>query len=165
DLGEYEYKLVVIDESSNEAYDILDVFVLDTTAPTVSHPSDLEINFGFSNIIILWDVYDLRPDTFELFRDGTLVASGILDNDVNITHTIPSTLASGTYEYTLIVEDISGNTRTDTVMVYVLNPTGGFDFLTIGLTIGGIAVIIIVGGALVCKRGSDAAIGGDFAYG
>ncbi|MFW9848204.1 MAG: hypothetical protein ACFFF4_03640 [Candidatus Thorarchaeota archaeon] len=166
DIGQYDYKLVVIDESTNEAYDIRGVNVVDTTAPTITGPSDIEITYGASNIILSWSVYDLRPDTFELYRDGTLVASDTWENFVNITHLVPNTLATGIYEYLLVVHDSSGNTHTSTVLVGVNQTPGGTDFITIGITVGSIAVIIIIGGAIICQKKSGAVdVAAGFEYG
>ncbi len=149
-------------------------FVWDTTLPTIDSPSDLEYIEGDSDHSISWTPGDAHPVSYVVYLDGVPVKSGAWNSSSEVITISVDGLSLGTYNYTIVVTDIGGNTASDTVIVTVAEvsttstttttttttetsiPTstttstgttpGGFDSM-IQLVIGGvgaIAVLVIV---------------------
>ncbi len=93
----------------------------DTISPTIDTPNDREIQFGFNGYSITWNPYDEHPETYSVYREGVLIESDTWYGS-SITVDIDD-LELGVYNYTLIVSDTCWNTRTDTVIVTVLDTT------------------------------------------
>ncbi|MFQ5884384.1 MAG: nitrous oxide reductase family maturation protein NosD [Thermoplasmata archaeon] len=93
--------------------------LVDVVAPSVSSPSDVSYKWDVpGEYSVQWSISDDMPDKFELFRNGTEIASGIWDlfpvkHDINESY-------PGIYNYTLAAYDGAGNVGVDTVMVEVL---------------------------------------------
>ena len=98
--------------------------VIDTSSPLFnSVPGSLSISEGTTGNTISWNVTDPFPHMYEVFRNGTSVATGTwLDNNL-ITIGIDN-LASGVYNYTLFVNDTEGNYNTDEATVTVVDDLG-----------------------------------------
>ncbi len=156
DLGIYNYTLEAEGYFGQYTVDSVIVEVEDTTNPTISHPLDMVIPLGFDNYSISWDPFDLKPENYNIYQNGTLVSSGIW-NGTDVIYNLVS-LELGMYVYQIIVFDTSGNSETDTVLVFVLEDPNLFvplDF-TLIISIGGISVIVIVVGLICSKRGQGA---------
>ncbi|MFW9837045.1 MAG: DUF2341 domain-containing protein [Candidatus Thorarchaeota archaeon] len=151
DLGEYNFSILVVDSSGNFAMDSVIVTVVDTTSPIIDHPTDIVIDLDMENIQITWRPTDLLPFNYEIYQNGTLVAGGTWASGENLTYALPEGLSTGTYNYTVIVWDTSGNYNSDTVLVNIGTVASG-DYLVISISIGSIAVIIIVVGLILQKR-------------
>ncbi|TFG95494.1 hypothetical protein E4H12_13125 [Candidatus Thorarchaeota archaeon] len=116
---------------------------LDTLAPQISHPDDIEIDVGTIGQNVTWVATDQNRDTYEISKDGVIVDSGDW-NSVYISASLDG-LALGSYNFTLTVEDISNNTSADTVQVVVI--PGGIDFgdpMVIIITIGSIGAVVVL---------------------
>ncbi|MHA2143064.1 MAG: hypothetical protein ACXADD_16385 [Candidatus Thorarchaeota archaeon] len=120
-LGVYNYTLVVYDSSGNSAGDSVLVSVVDTTSPTINHPSDLIYEIGTTGHTIEWTPSDLYPGSYQILRNGVPIVSGSWDGS-SISVSVDG-LAGGTYNYTIIVADSSGNLVIDSVSVAVLGET------------------------------------------
>jgi parallel beta-helix repeat protein len=115
-LGQYNYTLYVNDTLGDYAVDEVIVTVYNN-APTINHPSDRDYHLGVATQPILWDVFDLNPDHYDLY----------INNELNETATwggadvsIPiGMLPLGVYNYTLVVYDTLGESAADTVLVEV----------------------------------------------
>jgi parallel beta-helix repeat protein len=117
-LGIYNFSIVVWDGSGHSDADIVFVQVVDTTAPTIDHPTDVQYEFGLAGNSIVWHPSDVNPLSYEIFRDGLSIAVfGWDGSEVSIS---VDDLNPGVYNYTIIVQDTSGNTMADTVMVHVM---------------------------------------------
>jgi hypothetical protein len=156
-LGEHDFFITVFDAFGNVASDTVVVTVLDTTPPVISHPSDFTVTSGSTDIPFNWTVTDLLPATCEVYMNGSIVDSGTWSSGANITVAGLDTLSAGVYNYTLVVYDTSGNRAVDTVLVVVAQPWygSGQGMVAIGVTAGGLLVIIIVGALIIRNRGQQ----------
>ena len=77
--GHYNYTLIVFDTSGNNVSDSVIVNVIDTTSPTINHPTDLTCEAGSLSNFIAWEVFDYDPSHYEIYRNGTLLQSVIWD--------------------------------------------------------------------------------------
>ncbi len=121
DLAMFNYTLIVFDDSSNSAKSTVWVTVVDTTSPTINHPSDSEVEVGTSGNLITWSPGDLLPSSYEILRNGAVLYSGIWTGSSIVINV--DGLALGLFNYTVQVSDTSGNTATDTVFVTVIDTT------------------------------------------
>lgn len=118
ELGTYWYAVV-----ANNAYgrsgvsNSIDVVIVDTVAPVITGPSDIAFGYGETGHTIDWNCSDIHPTSFSLERNGTTIVNGDW-NGSDISHEIGE-LTSGTYNFTLILEDEGGNIATDTVIVTI----------------------------------------------
>jgi len=95
--------------------DVIDV--PDETAPIIDSPADLEYEVSTTGNSITWIPSDDNPSEYNIQINGVVVISGGWDGSsivINVDYMGP-----GTYEYTLTVIDIGGNTASDIVMVTV----------------------------------------------
>ncbi len=157
DIGVYNITISLRDEYGYQTSDTVFVTVLDTTSPEIDSPSGLTYEVGAVGNNITWYPTDLRPDSYEILRNGTLIGSGTWDG-TSISINVDG-LEAGLYLYTLIVNDSSGNIATDNVTVFVtpiyntsttttITTTTGTtttDIMTTGLTYPDDYTIIILG--------------------
>ncbi|MEM4735626.1 MAG: NosD domain-containing protein [Candidatus Thorarchaeota archaeon] len=139
--GTYNYTLVVFDAYDNQANDMVLVTVVDTTAPTIDSPDDLQYELGTTGHSIRWNPSDLNPERYEVYRDGLLVDSGVWDGS-DITVNIDG-LAVGIYNYTIVVYDTSGNWVSDTVFVTVLSQDMTM-IAALGIIAFAVGVVVVV---------------------
>ncbi|MFW9920132.1 MAG: hypothetical protein ACFFED_11060 [Candidatus Thorarchaeota archaeon] len=120
-IGVYELKLVATDLNDNTAEDIVSLRVYENVTPVLSGPEDLEFYYTLTGKILRWNITETNMDSFSLYEDGVSVANGSLNQEEPFySYTISSILAIGVYNYTLWVNDTSGNWVTDEVTVTVL---------------------------------------------
>jgi len=92
-------------------------YIFDITAPQINQPTDIDYEEGTTSHEIVWIVSDLHPSHYDIFQNGSHVASDSW-NGSSITVIIDG-LSIGSYNYTIVVNDTSGNSATDTVRVTV----------------------------------------------
>jgi parallel beta-helix repeat protein len=120
DLGVHNFTLCLYDRSSNFARDTVFVEVIDTISPEIEGPNDEGIYEIASENNITWNAYDLRPDYYEVWVNGTLIVS---TNWTGPKIIFPiSNLILGYYEITLVVFDTSENSALHTVNVKIISP-------------------------------------------
>lgn len=118
-LGIYTFLIGVRDTNGVKGTNTtLKVTVTDTTAPIIVAVDDLTYNETEPRDAIVWTVQDPFPDTYEIFRNGTIIESGTWSSLDNLTVDLNS-LSVGTYNFTLQVYDTSGNTALDEVIVRI----------------------------------------------
>ncbi|MHA2425593.1 MAG: hypothetical protein ACXAEF_12450, partial [Candidatus Thorarchaeota archaeon] len=117
-LGSYNYTLVVYDVDLNSANDTVYVSVVDGTPPIINTPSDIVFTEGETGYSIDWAASDLHPTTYSIFQNEVEVQSGNWDVDANISISLDG-LPAGSYNYTIVVYDIGGNSVSDQVDVTV----------------------------------------------
>ncbi len=157
-IGSYNYTIVVYDKSGNWAKDTVFVTVKeapDTDPPTIDHPADIEYVEGSTGHIVIWNPDDAHPAGYEIYRNGSLVVAGTWTGGP-VTIGVDG-LRAGTYNYTIVLYDESGNWVSDTVFVTVLTGTSTTSASTTSETMtstttapdwpGGLAVIMVVVGA------------------
>jgi hypothetical protein len=160
ELGIYGLSVNVSDPYGNTLENEFRIIVYDEIIPTINHPDDVQYEVGETGFSITWTPIDDYPGSYEIFQNGTIVASGdwnTTSEDINI---MVDGLAIGTYNYTIVIYDQAGNSVNDTVIVQVLpittttpstttSPTSTTttpppdNTLTI-ILIGGIAVGIVI---------------------
>lgn len=116
-VGTYNYTLIVYDTSDLSASDTVLVTVIDTTAPIINHPDDIQYVVESMSQTINWTVSDLNPNSYEIYRNESIVASDIWSSG-NINYDVGN-LAVGSYNFTILVFDTSDNEASDTVFVTI----------------------------------------------
>ncbi|MBY8996320.1 MAG: hypothetical protein KGD60_01215 [Candidatus Thorarchaeota archaeon] len=119
-LGNHNLTIVVFDTSDNIATDQVDVLVVDAVLPVINHLDNTTISEG-TLASLEWSPSDLNPSSFELYREESLIDSGIWSGG-NITSSLVG-LTIGEYNYTVVVFDTSGNSASDTTFVTVIDDT------------------------------------------
>ncbi len=122
-LGEYNFSLIVFDESGNNATDLVQVTIYDGTSPTIDAIDDFSVGEGEIGDDIEWIPYDLHPSRYEIFIDGNLVKAGVWNSSDEPISISLDGLTLSTYQIVLIVYDIVNNTAYDSVKVTVLDVT------------------------------------------
>ncbi|MGY5859541.1 MAG: ABC transporter substrate-binding protein [Candidatus Thorarchaeota archaeon] len=119
-----------------------------TTPATITSPQDLSIDAGSLGNSIQWNITGAYPGTYEIHRnqvaidDGNWVGESI---EVSLDE-----LTDGTHNFTLVIEDYYGMTSQNTVIVTV--SSGGLPELFPMIAIGGVAVIVVIVGAVIVKK-------------
>jgi parallel beta-helix repeat protein len=121
-LGTFGLEIRAYDPYDNFCSALIQVTVRDTVKPIVIEPSDITFVEREAAPDIVWEVDDLSPVDFEVFRDETLVASGHLSGGNYTIHVSVQELASGEYHFALVITDEGGNVVEDHVDVQVLEP-------------------------------------------
>jgi len=131
---------------------------LDSVAPIIDHPLNVEYVVETTGHSITWTLYEENPSNYVIFRNDAEVISNIWDGNPIIVNV--DGLSTGIYNYTIAVHDTSGNINSDIVLVTVLplantttstsSTTGtgtsdnSGDFTLIILGIGGVGAVLIV---------------------
>ncbi|MFX0183931.1 MAG: right-handed parallel beta-helix repeat-containing protein [Candidatus Hodarchaeota archaeon] len=92
--------------------------IADRIHPKINQPFDVTCSEGIIGDIITWTTYDDEPDTYAIYRNGTLIISDIWNN-FSISTDING-ISEGSYNYTLIVFDKANNKAIDTVWVKIV---------------------------------------------
>jgi archaellum component FlaG (FlaF/FlaG flagellin family) len=118
-IGEYEIMLTAIDENGNDMSDSVNFRVYENITPTIEGPEDVEFYFSETGFSLSWNVTDEFMNMYVLTRDGTEVASGVLNPEFPFVTYGLDNLAIGVYVFRLFVNDTSGNNATDDATVTV----------------------------------------------
>lgn len=89
----------------------------------VSSPSNVTYPQGTTGNSLSWNATDDNPSTYTITRNSTQVATGSWTSGHLISINTDG-LAIGSYKFTITVNDLSGNSLTDTVFVFVKDSTG-----------------------------------------
>ncbi|MGY5858648.1 MAG: NosD domain-containing protein [Candidatus Thorarchaeota archaeon] len=115
DIGTHTVNLIVFDQVSNAVNDSVQVTIIDLVNPTISTPDDINIEAGVDTIYLEWNPYDRFPDSYEIFRDGLSFQSDFWSGNPISVEIHEAEV--GTYNYTIIVYDSTGNWIANTVIV------------------------------------------------
>jgi parallel beta-helix repeat protein len=96
-----------------------DIYPLDLDAPIIEAVSDFDYIYGFTGNVIEWNVTDLSPDIYFVYKDFEEILSGSWNNSVPIIVDIDG-LDVGTHIYQLFLLDGLGRSALDTVIVTVI---------------------------------------------
>ncbi|MHA1219715.1 MAG: hypothetical protein ACTSO5_13710 [Candidatus Heimdallarchaeaceae archaeon] len=94
-------------------------FSIDTTKPYISRPANIEYNEGETGNEIDWIPIDDFPRNYEVLFNDSVILSGQWNSTEWITVNVDD-LPVGVYNYTIWIDDQSGQTNVDTVWVTVL---------------------------------------------
>ena len=175
-LGPHNITLKLIDLNHNIATDEVIVTVSDTTAPTLSHPEDIEIVEGDRITRLIWQVYEIFPQNYLVERDSIDIMSGSLFG--RVVSVDLDTLSLGSHTLTITVWDTSGNNGSDSVTVHVIEPTTttapqvspppiGFsfpDFDSTTLILYGIGFVFLVATCLLFRKGDSDDMSSGYQY-
>ncbi|MHA2170656.1 MAG: hypothetical protein ACXAB7_12250, partial [Candidatus Kariarchaeaceae archaeon] len=117
-LGVYNFTIVVNDTSNNPVTDDVIVFVIDTTNPNITHPSDITYEEGSASNEIVWNITDANPHRYIVYQNGTVNATGIWNSGIPFSINIDG-LSLGVYNFTIVANDTSNNPVTDLIYVFV----------------------------------------------
>jgi hypothetical protein len=151
--GSHQVTLEVSDSVGSETEDSVTVLVEDTTLPTINSPANVTIAAGAA-VSVTWTAYDLFPDSYRLFVNGTEELDEEWDGAavaVNVEN-----LEIGVHNLTMEVVDTSSNKASDTVMVTVTAGIAGLDPTTLLLIAGVGVVVLVIVILLLKKRGAGA---------
>ncbi len=118
-ISVYEVRLVAYDLNSNTAEDTISVRIYETVAPTIDGPDDIEYYFTETGNSLQWNASDDFLNMYEIYRDGDSIRNGTFDPENPFVSINVDDLPIGVHNYTLKVNDTSGNTAYDTVFVTV----------------------------------------------
>jgi hypothetical protein len=119
--GDYNFTINVLDVGGNSVTDEVKVVVTDGTPPVLNSPADIQYEQLVTGNRITWTPTEINPVSYTIIRNGMVISSaGWNGSSVFI---LVDWLIPGTYNFTIVVTDIGGNTAADTVMVTVTAPT------------------------------------------
>lgn len=144
-VGIFNFTIIAIDAEGNNAADSVLVRVVDAESPIIDSPEDIEYTYGETGNWIHWAPEDLNPATYRIYRNNTLVKSGLWNSSAEAISANVDGLALGTYRYRIVVTDTSGNSISDEVVVTVLaEPPNYFLSLSFIITLGSVVVMVVV---------------------
>jgi plastocyanin len=116
-VGTHTIVCTVFDIHDNTAEDTVIVTIVDTTDPTIDHPSDISYTFGDTGNSITWHPNEINPQNYILTLDGEVIDNVFWDGE-SITVEVDG-LDVGVHTYLITVTDSSGNSASDSVTVTV----------------------------------------------
>jgi len=115
-LGTFNYTLIINGTSGYYATDTVLVTIYDN-APTIDSPSDKVYHFHTEGHSIEWELTDANPFGYYLYINGDLDSWGVWTG-ASVSISIDGR-PIGVHNYTMLVNDTSGNYASDTVLVTV----------------------------------------------
>lgn len=122
-LGQYNFTIILTDLGDFKTTDTVWVFVFDTTKPSINHIGDMQYTEGELGNILLWIPSDTHPLSYEIYRNSTILFSGLWNTTGEAIVLSVDDLSPGIYNYSIIVYDTSGNLDYDNVFVTVIAST------------------------------------------
>jgi hypothetical protein len=119
--GQYNYTVVIQESGGRILSDTVFVSVVDSTAPSLGHPSDRTVQYGSAIGPIQWSVSDLYPGNYTLAIDGFVVTGDSWTPGV-ISYSVEG-FGLGMQIFSITVFDAFGNNASDTVIVTVVDTT------------------------------------------
>ncbi len=114
------YTIVFFDTTGQFSRDSLFVHIVDTTSPSINHPSDRTMHLDQTGESVSWSGYDLRPKMYELSIDGIIIDDGEW-NTTSMVFILPLIgLELGIHNCSITLFDKSQNSVTDIVIVTVV---------------------------------------------
>ncbi|MHA1930186.1 MAG: hypothetical protein ACTSV2_16570 [Candidatus Thorarchaeota archaeon] len=121
DLGEYPLWVLAMDDTYTKILEMITIYIVDSVAPVIAGPDDMEVYGSEASGTLVWDVYDLAPYIYKIFKDSTLIEVGPWNSTVESLSISYHNLAVGLHTYTLELMDTSGNTTIDDVLIEVIS--------------------------------------------
>jgi hypothetical protein len=128
--GMHNITMIVKDMEGNSSIFTIFIQVKDEVSPSfLVIPQNLIIEAGIPNTLLSWVVLDNNPGNFEILQNNSQVYSGIWENDTAINMDV-SHVNVGSYNFTIIVSDLHGNTAVNAVLIRfvdMISPTVSVD--------------------------------------
>jgi parallel beta-helix repeat protein len=96
---------------------------IDNIPPTVDGPEDIAYEYGTTGHSITWNPEDLNPHSYAVYRNDTVVRTGVWNTSSETITVSIDGLSVGSHTFTLAVRDILGNEGSDMVLVTVVDTT------------------------------------------
>jgi hypothetical protein len=126
DKGDYNYTITLNDTNGYTTTDTVWLSTYDEVDPNfISVPDNKEIIFGTISNVLTWEVNDTYPDSYVIYKNGIEIDSGDWIIEGEIVLSIGSS-SLGIFNYTIVVNDTSGNSFYNTVFVTVI-PIATYD--------------------------------------
>jgi hypothetical protein len=123
EIGNYEVTLVATDQNSNTLQDTITVRIYENVTPVIDGPDPVEFYFTDTGKTLSWNITDDYPNMYTVTDNGSLFSSGEIDPDEPIVTALLSGLAVGVHNFTIHVNDTSGNSASHWVLVTVIGDT------------------------------------------
>ena len=107
-----------------------DLYPLDLDPPEIDVVADIEYVHGEMGHVIQWNVSDLNPTIFFVYKNFIEILSGSWTNDIPIVVLVDG-LEAGTYYYQLFILDSLNRSSLDTVIVTVAAGISEFSSIAI----------------------------------
>ncbi|MBD3216421.1 MAG: hypothetical protein GF311_27660, partial [Candidatus Lokiarchaeota archaeon] len=120
-VGLFNYTIIAIDFSGNEANFTTMVNIIDQTDPIIEGLENIVIEQNSINYVS-WKITELNNGSHEIIVDGFSINSGQFINSNNVTISIDTSIV-GVYNYTIVATDPSGNRAEFTSMVNIIDLT------------------------------------------
>jgi len=118
-IGEYEVKLIAYDQNHNSAEDIITLRIYEDVIPVIEGPADIAFYFTETGHTISWNVSDDYLNKYTVMDNDNVYSSGDINPDEPVITVSLDNLIIGVHNFTLHVNDTSGNSAEDTVVVTV----------------------------------------------
>jgi tetratricopeptide (TPR) repeat protein len=119
-LGSHEINIVLTDDKGHKISDIVNVDVVEYTAPIfVSTLANKTVLNGSLGNLISFKAFDLNPGRYSIYRNGTPILTATWISNFLVSTSIDG-LNVGTYNFTFVVQDSSLNNVKGTIFVFVL---------------------------------------------
>jgi hypothetical protein len=119
-IGSYEIKVVAIDLNSNFVEDTISLRFYENVTPVIEGPAPVEFTFTETGYSLSWNVTDDYLNMYEIYRNDELVDSATINPDEPVIEISLNNLEIGVHNFSLFVNDTSGNSATHSVLVTVL---------------------------------------------
>ncbi|MHA2141870.1 MAG: hypothetical protein ACXADC_11360 [Candidatus Thorarchaeota archaeon] len=122
-IGLHNFTLVVTDIGGNNASDEVWVTIFSADVPTINDLQDTDIVEESTSNYLIWNPLDLNPQSYAVYRNGTLYKSGAWNSSAELIQVLIDGLELGRHNFTIVVTDLDANTATDMLWVTVYDGT------------------------------------------
>ena len=125
DIGLRTYEIEVFDKYGRSSSDSVTLNVQDTTAPAITPPSPLTVEYGYTGQSLSWTATEFNPDYYQIVRVGTGIVVGPTgwSSGSPVTYNIPDGFGAGVYTYNITFMDDYGNSDWSTATFTVEDTT------------------------------------------
>lgn len=115
-LGQFNFTIIVFDQSGNNITSTIFVTIVDTTPPVITaSPVNETIDLSTSGHTITWSAMDFFPSKYTVYDNNSVLYSGLWLTDSE-TFNLDS-LVLGLHNLTIVFNDTSGNFVSSTVWI------------------------------------------------
>ncbi|MHA1115086.1 MAG: hypothetical protein ACTSPJ_02830 [Candidatus Heimdallarchaeaceae archaeon] len=129
DESEWDFSGVIRVDSELRKPPIYQPEELDQTKPTIFPLNDVSLEFNTTENRLQWFVSDLYPgdfpDNYSIYMNNTIVQKGKWESNQYITVNLDD-LENGSYNFSIVIQDVNGNKARDEVFVSVVNETAPY---------------------------------------
>ncbi|MFW9918790.1 MAG: right-handed parallel beta-helix repeat-containing protein [Candidatus Thorarchaeota archaeon] len=122
-LSRYPIEVRAYDPDDNYCTSILIVSVTDSILPELSHPEDLEYEYGASENYIEWTFSDENPNYYKVYLNDELRQQGNWNESSDSVRVNVDGLSLGEHVFRIIIFDMGNNSVSDEVTVMVVEAT------------------------------------------